>query len=76
VQITLKETLSIEDYDDLGYLPLDAFKDAINSLDMKDLTPTMIDYLVFYVFSRSESIEKLKYNVIFEILEGKAKEQV
>ncbi len=70
--MTLTETLSIEDYDDEGFIPLQAFKDSINSLELDQITAQMLDYMTFYVFTKSESVNKMNYKAIFDLLEEKA----
>jgi hypothetical protein len=57
---TLKDTLQLEDYEDDGTVPVSAFKEAFDTLDIK-LDKDTYDYLVYAVYQRSESLEKMNY---------------
>ena len=46
--------MEAEDFEEKGYLDLMALQDAITSTD-EELEPRVLDYMLFYVFKRSES---------------------
>lgn len=70
VKGTLKDALESEDYDESGTLPHAAFESTFLDLELV-LTPEQLEYLLFVVYQRSESLDKMKYNVLFDLLEGK-----
>jgi len=35
------------------------------------VAPELLEYLMFVVYQRSESIEKMKYGAIFDLIDGK-----
>lgn len=57
---TLKDTLMLEDYDEEGTIPIGAMKEAFITLEV-DIDEEVLDYLLFVVFSKSESTEKMRY---------------
>jgi len=67
---TLKDTLQLEDYEDDGTVPISAFQEAFSTLDL-EIAPELLEYLMFVVYQRSESIEKMKYGAIFDLIDGK-----
>lgn len=67
---TLKDTLESEDYEDEGFLPMGAIKECFVTLDI-DIDDELLDYVLFVIHQKSESIHKMKYSVLFELLEGK-----
>jgi len=44
-------------------------REAISSVD-EDLNEDLMDYLLYYVFIRSESVEKMQYKNILEMLDS------
>ena len=66
----MKDTLQLEDYEDEGTIPVSAFKEAFETLDIK-IEKELYDYLIFVVYQRSESLEKMNYQVLFDLLDGK-----
>jgi hypothetical protein len=66
----LKETLELEDYDEEGGIPAGAFRDAFHTLDI-DLDEDLLDFIFYVVYQKSESVEKLRYSVLFDLLDGK-----
>ena len=67
---TLKETLQLEDYDEEGVLPLSGIKEAFETLDL-EVDQELMDYLLYVMYQKSESLERLRYNLIFDLIEGK-----
>jgi hypothetical protein len=66
----VRETLQCEDYEDEGVIPLTAFVEAFETLDIS-LDKDVLDYLLYVVYTKSESIEKMKYQTLFDLIEGK-----
>jgi hypothetical protein len=52
--------LQCEDYDEEGTIPLSAFKEAFETLEL-EIDKDIYDYLMYVIYSKSESIEKMKY---------------
>jgi len=67
---TLKETLELEDYDEEGALPASAFREAFSTLDLA-IEADLLDFVFFVVYQKSESLEKLRYAALFELIDGK-----
>lgn len=67
---SLLDCLQVEDYDEIGILSAQDIEKGIKNLDLKQLTPDLMDYLMFFIYQRSESVEKMKYTVLFDLLEG------
>jgi len=67
---TLRDTLQCEDYDEEGVVPLTAFQETFETLEI-NLDKEVLDYLMWVIYSKSESIEKMKYQVLFDLIEGK-----
>jgi hypothetical protein len=51
-------------------VPLPAFKEAFSTLEVK-VSDELYDYLIYSVYLKSQSFEKLKYSVLLDIVEGK-----
>ena len=47
-----------------------ALKEAFTTLDI-DIDPELWEYLLFVVYSKSESLDKMRYSALFEILDGR-----
>jgi len=67
---TLKETIQLEDYEEEGVITLAGLKEAFETMDI-DLDDDVMDYLLFVIYQRSESLDKLKYQALFDLLDGK-----
>ena len=51
---TLVEAFKSQDYEDEGFLELDQLQEAITSIK-NDLDSSVLDFMLFYAFDRSES---------------------
>lgn len=60
----------LEDYDEEGFIPIGAIKEAFVTLDI-EIDDDVLDYLLFAVYQKSESTERMKYQVILDLIEGK-----
>ena len=60
----------VEDYDEEGFLPLDTIQACFHTLDI-DVSPELFEYIIYSVYSRSESLKKLKYQVLIDMADGK-----
>ena len=49
---------------------MSAFTEAFETLEI-DLEQDLLDYLLYVIYSKSESIEKMKYQTLFDLIEGK-----
>lgn len=66
---TLKETFQCEDYDDSGYLTAQTFLESLKSLQIDDLSPDILDYLVFATYVKSDnSTQGIRYECLFDLL--------
>jgi hypothetical protein len=52
--------LKCEDYDSEGIIDLVTLKEAIVSFD-EEADPHLVDYILFYVFARSKSPDRMEY---------------
>lgn len=57
---TLKDTIQLEDYEEEGIIELGALKECFTTLDI-DIDGALMDYLLYVVYSKSESADKMKY---------------
>ena len=64
---TLYESLSCEDYEDEGTLDLIQFKEAVLGVE-EDLDPHLLDYVMWYVYVRSDNELKLEYKVLMQLV--------
>ncbi len=67
---TLKETIQLEDYEEEGIINVNALKESFETLGI-DIDDDLMDYIIFVLYQRSESLDKLKYEVLFDLLDGK-----
>ena len=51
------------DFETQGVLKLEEVKYAIVTCD-EDVDPKVLDYMIYYVFTRSKSAERMEYNVL------------
>jgi hypothetical protein len=65
---TLSDALACEDYEDTGILELQQVKEAIASVD-EDCDEHLMDWMLYYVYSRSEHVEKMEYKVLINMLD-------
>eukprot|EP00347_Sterkiella_histriomuscorum_P007882 403347201 len=74
---TLKETFQMEDYEETGLLTLAQFKESLETLDLIGaakkglIDEELFDYVIFVIYQKSEGLDKLKYNIVFDLIEGK-----
>lgn len=67
---TLLETLQLEDYDEEGAIPAGAFREAFATLDI-EIEEELLAFVLYVLYQKSESLDKLRYGVLFELLDGK-----
>ena len=60
MKLSLEEAVKLEDYDEVGYISLFSFKEALDMLDV-EIEESLRDFIFYYVYTKSESAEKLKY---------------
>ncbi len=68
--MSLQEAVKLEDYDEVGFIPLSALKEAISMLDV-DVDQDVQDFIFFMVYCKSDSAQQLRYKVLFELVEGR-----
>jgi hypothetical protein len=51
-------------------LPIGTIKECFVSLEL-EIDEELMDYLMFLIYQKSESVSKMNYNYLFEIIEGK-----
>lgn len=66
---TLKETFESEDYGDEGSIPVSSFREAFTTLELFGEDPDLPDFVLYVVYQKSESIEKMRYSVLFELID-------
>jgi len=64
----LEDALTSEDYEDTGILELTQVREAIQSLD-DDLDHHLMDWLLYYVYSRSDHVDRMEYKVLLQMLD-------
>ena len=62
--------MQLEDYEDEGVVPYGAFEEAYETLEL-NVDKDLKEYLMFMVYQRSESLEKMRYQVLLDIIDGK-----
>ena len=65
----LNEALSCEDYEEEGLQELSQLHEAITSVN-EDLEGSVLDYMLFYIFSRSENQDNMCYRVLLDLLDS------
>ncbi len=68
---TLKETLELEDYDEEGAIPFSALKESFSTLEIDIESEGLLDFVLYVLYQKSESLDKLRYPVLFDLLDGK-----
>ena len=66
----MKETLELEDYEEEGAIPVSAFKEAFQTLDIQ-IEDDLLAFIFFVVYQKSESLDKMRYAVLFDLIDGK-----
>ena len=65
---TLGDSLGCEDYEQEGIIDLSGLKEAILSVD-DQVDDHVLDYMLYYVYVRSDSTEKLEYGVLIGLID-------
>ena len=60
----------MEDYEEEGMIDIVALKECFVTLDI-DLDNVLMDYLLYVIYSKSESTDKMKYQILFDLIDGK-----
>ena len=61
------EALKCEDYDEEGIIDLVTLKEAIIGYD-EETDPDLIDYVLYYVFARSKSPDRMEYQALIKLI--------
>jgi hypothetical protein len=67
---TVKETLQLEDYEEEGFVTAEAFRESLAGLDEFD--SDMLDFLLYLVYTKSPSADRLRYPALFELFNDKS----
>lgn len=65
---SLAEALAVEDYQESGYTELTAVKEAITSV-CDDVDIQLLDWLLWYVYSKSEGLDRMEYRCLVRLLD-------
>ena len=65
---TLIDALQCEDYNEEGLLELTQLYESISSVN-EDLEGNVLDYMLYYVFVRSQAPDRMDYKVLIEMLD-------
>ena len=68
IKDTLHDNLSCEDYEQEGVVDLIQLKEAIMGVD-EDLEQQIFDFMLWYVYVRSDSVDRLEYRSIIQLIE-------
>lgn len=49
---------------------MSAFLEAFETLEL-EMDEDLLNYLMYVIYSKSESIDKMKYQTLFDLIEGK-----
>ena len=66
---TLVESLKCEDYEEQGLLELSQLQEAIMTVN-EELDHNIVDYMLYYVFMRSENPQEMQYKNLIELLDS------
>jgi hypothetical protein len=64
----LKDALASEDYEDSGIIDLTQVREAIVSV-LESVGDSLLDWMLYYVYSRSDHIDRMEYKVLVELLD-------
>ncbi len=64
----LNDALASEDYEDAGLIDLTQVREAIVSV-VEDVADDLVDWMLYQIYSRSESIDRMKYRTIIDVLD-------
>ena len=67
---TLAESLQLEDYEEEGVLPAEIIKECFSTLEI-EISEELMEYVMHAIYSRSESQDRMKYQVLIDLAEGK-----
>lgn len=73
---TMNETLQLEDYEEQGILSWSQIRESLESLDITGLDNELYDFLLFILYSKSENLDKLRYPLLIDLVEGKLQPQL
>ena len=59
----------MEDYEEDGSIPVSSFRDAFTTLELFSNDPDLLDFVLYIVYQKSESIDKMRYAVLFELID-------
>ena len=67
---SIKSALECEDYEEEGVINIEGLNEAFSSISF-DVEEDLMNYIIYVLYTKSESIERLNYSVLFELITGK-----
>ena len=67
-KISLEETVRIDDEADTGFVSMENMRENFEVLDL-NLEEDLMEFVFYWIYQKSENAEKLKYSVLFTLLE-------
>ena len=68
---SLREALELEEYEEDGTISLTNFRQAFIELEL-NLTEEQLDFIIYSVYIKSESSQRLRHGALFEMLDDEA----
>ena len=65
----LIEALKCEDYEEEGLLELSQLNEAISTVNEQELEPSILDYMLFFVYVRSDDHESMQYSHLVDLID-------
>lgn len=70
----LRDALACEDYEESGILELTQVREAIVSVE-EDVDDHLMDWMLYYIYSRSDTVDRMEYQVLIRLLDDALKQQ-
>lgn len=67
-KMSLEETIKLDDDMNTGFVTYEGIKESFEIMDL-ELEPDLEEYILYYIFKHSTSVEKLKYMSLIELLD-------
>jgi hypothetical protein len=71
---SLRECIELEDYESEGFVSYAQLKECFETLELfvpNQIDDDTFDYIVYVLYQKSEGLDKLNYQLLFEMIEGK-----
>ena len=60
----------MEDYEEEGTVPIATIKESFETLEL-NIEPELLEYILFVIYQKSESIDKMRYTALLDLVDGK-----